>query len=88
MVPLLTVSGAGSDAANGDYTAVRADLGSQGAIKRVSHYTKVGDEDIRIVAFRYFPSMCCYWDPGCFFHQATLLGRRREKCTQRVCLPR
>jgi hypothetical protein len=35
-----------------DYNAVRADLGSQGAIKSVSHYTKVqvGGEDIRIAA--------------------------------------
>ena len=77
--PLLSVSGAGREDVNGEYQHVRIDLGRLGGVERNAVYRKVDDESVMIVLFRYRPSMCCFFDPGCAMQQASFIGPRRAR---------
>lgn len=77
--PLLTVTAAGTEDVNGEYACVRVDLGRLGAIQRNAVYQKVDDESVMLVLFRYRPSICCFFDPGCAVQQASFIGPKRAR---------
>ena len=79
VLSLLSVSGAGREDVNGEYQHVCIDLGRLGGVQRNAVYRKVDDESVMIVLFRYRPSMCCFFDPGCAMQQASFIGPRRAR---------
>lgn len=84
---MLAVSEAGTVDVDGEYQPVSIDLGRLGGVQRHAFYRKVDNESVMLVLFRYRPSMCCFFDPGCAMQQASFIGPKRTRwaivrCTQ------